>query len=56
MNIDEIVSELTLEEKVGLCSGFDIWTTKSNEKFQIPSVLLSDGPHGLRKQDYNGDH
>ena len=47
---------MTLEEKASLCSGLDFWHTKPIERLQIPSVMLSDGPHGLRKQATEGDH
>ena len=50
-NIDELISELTLEEKAGLCSGADFWHTKAVERLGIPDVMVSDGPHGLRTQD-----
>ncbi len=46
------IKELTLEEKVSLCSGSDFWHTKEIERLGIPSVMVSDGPSGLRKQDY----
>ena len=54
--IRELVSHMTLEEKAGLCSGADFWYTKAVERLGIPAVMLSDGPHGLRKQDEAGDH
>ena len=53
--IDEIISKLTLEEKAGLCSGADFWHTKSVDRLGVPSVMVSDGPHGLRKQDLTGE-
>lgn len=56
MNISSLVSQMTLEEKAGLCSGLDFWLTKAVERLNIPSVMLSDGPHGLRKQKSDGDH
>lgn len=46
----ELVSQMTLEEKAGLCSGKDCWNTKSVERLGVPSIMVSDGPHGLRKQ------
>ena len=55
-NIKVILSRMTLEEKAGLCSGFDFWHTKSVERLGVPGVMLSDGPHGLRKQDDKADH
>lgn len=42
--------DLTLEEKASLTSGADFWTTKGVERAGIPSIMLTDGPHGLRKQ------
>ena len=54
--IRDLVSQMTLEEKAGLCSGEDFWHTKAVERFGIPSVMVSDGPHGLRKQDEAADH
>ena len=47
---------MTLEEKAGLCSGLDFWHLKEVEHLGIPKVMVSDGPHGLRKQDEKGDH
>ena len=55
-DIKKLVSELTLEEKAGLCSGQDFWHTKAVERLGIPAVMVSDGPHGLRKQDQEADH
>lgn len=54
--IDGILSKLGLEEKAALCSGRDMWTTKEFEALGIPSVMMTDGPHGLRKQRTDSDH
>lgn len=54
--ITELISKMTLEEKAGLCSGEDFWHTKGIERLGIPSVMVSDGPHGLRKQEDEADH
>lgn len=54
--IRDLVSRMTLEEKAGLCSGEDFWHTKAVERLGIPAVMVSDGPHGLRKQEDEGDH
>lgn len=55
-NLKELISQMTLEEKAGMCSGLDFWHLKNVERLGIPSVMVSDGPHGLRKQDDKGDH
>ena len=56
MKHQDIISKLTLEEKCYLLSGKDFWQTRSVKAKGIPSVALSDGPHGIRKQDGEGDH
>lgn len=49
-------SDLTLEEKASLTSGADFWTTKAIERIGLPSIMMTDGPHGLRKQSGRTDH
>ena len=56
MDIPRLIGEMTLEEKAGLCSGSDFWHTKAVERLGVPAVMMSDGPHGLRKQDEASDH
>ena len=51
MDLKQLISSMTLEEKASLCSGQDFWTTKPIERLNIPSLRMSDGPHGLRKED-----
>lgn len=53
-DIKKIISEMTLEEKAGLCSGLDVWHTKGIDRLDIPSIMMADGPHGLRKQTKSG--
>ncbi|MBO0781946.1 MAG: glycoside hydrolase family 3 C-terminal domain-containing protein [Ktedonobacteraceae bacterium] len=55
MNIDQIIKQMTLEEKASLCSGRNAWSTKAIERLAIPSIVICDGPHGLRKQPGSGD-
>lgn len=54
--IKEIIAQMTLEEKASMCSGADFWHTETVERLGIPASMVSDGPHGLRKQDQAGDH
>ena len=56
MDIRSLISKLTLEEKAALLQGATTWTTKSVDRLNIPSVFLSDGPVGLRKQAGAADH
>ncbi len=44
-----LVAQMTLEEKASLASGRDFWTTKPIERLGVPSIMMTDGPHGLRK-------
>ncbi len=58
-DVDEVLAQLTLEEKAGLLSGKDFWHTQGVDRLGVPSVLMSDGPHGLRAQPQgvaDGDH
>lgn len=55
VDIHKIISSLTLHEKASLCSGLDFWHLKGIERLGIPSILVTDGPHGLRKQAGNAD-
>ncbi|QAY59053.1 beta-glucosidase [Microbacterium protaetiae] len=49
-------TDLTLEQKAALTSGADFWTTKAVPDVGIPALMLTDGPHGLRKQAGASDH
>ena len=54
--IRELISQMTLEEKASLCSGKDFWTTKPVQRLGIGSFVMSDGPHGLRKENEDDDN
>ena len=56
LDIPYLIANLTIEEKAGLCSGADFWHTKAVERLGLPAIMVSDGPHGLRKQNDQGDH
>ena len=49
-------SDLTLEEKASLTSGASFWFTKPIDRVGLPAIMVTDGPHGLRKQREGGDH
>ncbi len=55
MKHQDIISQLTLEEKAHLLSGRDFWQTQSVKRLGVESITLSDGPHGIRKQEGAGD-
>ena len=55
MKNKEILEKLTLEEKADLCTGKDFWHLNAVERLGIPSLTVTDGPHGLRLQDPNGN-
>ena len=55
MDIETILQQMTLEDKIALCSGENFWETKKYEKYGIPSLFMCDGPHGLRKQENAAD-
>jgi len=50
MDIKQIISKLTFDEKLNLLTGKNVWETVEVERLGIPSITVSDGPHGLRKE------
>ncbi len=55
-DIKKIINEMTIEEKVSLCCGEGFWNTQALPKYEIPSMMMTDGPHGVRKQSGESDH
>ena len=58
-DVDDVLAQLSLEEKAGLLSGRDFWHTQGVDRLGVRSVMVSDGPHGLRAQperSQGGDH
>ena len=55
-DIEKVLAELTLEEKASLCLGSDFWHTAPVQRLDIPALMVTDGPHGLRKQPDEADH
>ncbi|WP_007510784.1 glycoside hydrolase family 3 C-terminal domain-containing protein [Pseudofrankia saprophytica] len=49
-------ADLPLEKKASLLSGRDFWTTKPLDEAGISSIVLTDGPHGIRLQRGDADH
>jgi beta-glucosidase len=56
VDVDRLLSELTVAEKATLTSGSSFWYTAPVERLGIPRIMVSDGPHGLRAQPGEGDH
>ncbi|RPI93397.1 MAG: glycosyl hydrolase [Chloroflexi bacterium] len=48
-NIQSIISQMTLEEKAAICTGASPWTTTPVERLGVPELIMSDGPHGVRR-------
>lgn len=55
MDVEKILQQMTLEEKIALCSGENFWQTKTFAQYGIPALFMCDGPHGLRKQENEAD-
>ena len=55
MDMEHILSQMTLEEKIAFCTGNDMWRTKAYPQYGIPHLFMCDGPLGLRRQEGGGD-
>ena len=53
--VQDILSKMTLEDKISLCNGADFWHSKAMAQYGIPAVTMSDGPHGVRCQKNGAD-
>lgn len=53
--VKEILSKMSVEDKIALCSGKDFWHIKDFEKYGIEETMMCDGPSGLRKQENKAD-
>ena len=56
MDVLKVLGQMTLEEKASMVNGLDFWHLKGVERLGVPSVMVTDGPHGLRKQVGDSDH
>ncbi|WP_433478726.1 glycoside hydrolase family 3 C-terminal domain-containing protein [Spirillospora sp. CA-142024] len=56
LNVQAILAGLTLVEKAELLDGSDFWHTQPVERLGVPAIMVTDGPHGLRKQAASADH
>ncbi|MFI5843967.1 glycoside hydrolase family 3 C-terminal domain-containing protein [Catenuloplanes sp. NPDC051500] len=56
LDVDHLLSELTVAEKASLTSGSGFWYTAPVERLGVPRIMVSDGPHGLRAQPHDSDH
>lgn len=56
MKHQDVINRMTLAQKCGLLSGRDVWTTRPVESAGVPSIVMSDGPSGLRRQLGESDH
>lgn len=50
MDINDVIENMTLQEKAALCTGASAWTTTPIERLDVPEMIVSDGPHGVRRE------
>ncbi len=51
MKHPEIVEKMSLEQKAAFVSGYDYWHLEEAPELGLPKIMITDGPHGLRKQN-----
>lgn len=54
MKHKDIVEKMSLKQKADFVSGYDYWHLEEAEDLGLPKIMITDGPHGLRKQNPNG--
>lgn len=54
-DVKNLISQMTLEEKVSLCAGLNMWELPGIERLGIPSIMMTNGPHGVQKQADDAD-
>jgi beta-glucosidase len=52
--IESLLAQMTLEEKVSMAAGADLWHSVGVERLGIPQIKVSDGPNGARGGDFGG--
>ena len=50
MKHPEIVNKMSLEQKAAFVSGYDYWHLEEAPELGLPKIMITDGPHGLRKK------
>ena len=50
-NLENFIKKMSLEEKAALCTGAGPWTTTPVEHLGIPEMIMTDGPHGVRRSE-----
>src|SRR5690242_14805671 len=46
--IEELLSQMTLEEKISMLAGTELWYSTAVARLRIPAFRMADGPNGIR--------